>query len=162
MGYSRQDLQRPGFHCWSFEAAVVELRGERNHSECPMATFKSSPVSEKILGLKALLPCSKLIIFVAEFCPSIASYGSSTNHTQQGHLWLCQLPNTLPINVFYISFNELIFIIFSGKTWLELGQIYNCDFFFPLGHKYFAKFYNYKILTVLCFLFCFSSFSLWN
>lgn len=83
----------------------------------------ATPCQKEFLGLDSQLRCSRLTTLVAGFCPGIASFCSSTSFIQQCHLWICQLPNTLPIHVFYASFNELILIIFSWETWLELGQL---------------------------------------
>lgn len=79
-------LQRHKVNLRAFEAAAAELRVEGTHRECPVAIYEPSPVSEKFLGLKGPLFCSKLTIFVAEFHPNTASLGSSTSLTQQGHL----------------------------------------------------------------------------
>lgn len=122
-----------------------------------MVMYEPSLVSGKFLRLMSQLRCSKLTILVAEFCPSIASFGSSTSLIQQGHLWICQLPNTLPINVFYASFNELILVIFSWETWLELGQLWNWQIFFK-DMSILLDFISRVFLTGFHSLLCFSSF----
>lgn len=132
------------------------VKRRRGHSEHPMAMYEPSLVSGKFLGLMSQLHSSKQIILVAEFCPSIASFGSSTSLIQQGHLWICQLPNTLPISVFYASFNELIFVIFSWEIWLELRQLWNWQNFFK-GMSILVL-YLENFLTGFPSLLCFSSF----
>lgn len=156
-GKSRGRMSRRHKVTWGHVRQPQQSQEERGPLCGSCAHGWAGPGQWKLLGLTSQLPYPELTIFVARFCPSIPSVGSSTSLVEQGHLWICQLPNVLPINVFYASFNELILVIFSEK--LELGQVRNWwfFFFFPKDMSVSLGFISKEFLTASRSLFCFSS-----